>query len=805
MTSLFNTFKPTKSLSGLFSAEKEHPIPLKEVSLSGFQQGLAGEWSLKQTFQNSEDKNIEAVYLFPLPEESSVVGFKITTGENVIEGVIDERENAFGRYDNAIAKGDAAFLLDQERPNVFQISVGNIIQNQEVIIEIKFLLIAKTHGREIRILIPTIVFPRYDSESISRNDFRENERIRPQYDSSVTYGLKMDLTILMPSAISKLESPSHQISCKINGMKALVMLVEKSVVPDRDIVICLETSEAGLPSALAGSFKGRDHILLQLMPEFKNSCERKHRSIAFLIDCSGSMEGDSISEVRKAVELCLRSMKQNDVFQIVFFGSTFTSLFPKPVVLTQEILEEVSGIIRNIKADLGGTEILPALESLEEHFPDDKCDVILFTDGHVSNEKDILEWGVKNSHKCRVFSFGIGKGASEYLVNGLARTTNGATEFVFPGERLDTKVLRQFNRMNTPVLSDVKIDWGIEKDSLESCSIQPVFSEEVFLCVARLSIGTKLSEGSRIRLTGKTSNEAFAWEAKVTRIKNIRPAALYWARKKIQDIEEKTLKNEGSRQSDKVNSKLLRISREYGLISSVSSFIGVLKRACAEKTTEPCELRKVPVALTNDLIVRKLEDCRRRFSSEKIHFCMSIVGNNSPKQAEKIIIENPKIENKVVTAGKSALNCLYKTFFGNDLFKDKSISFDFSKNNNSETKDLPDFTSLLHEARLDGSFKLTSQLADLSGKTMEELKNMILQVRAHPGFDSEIVFATSLAVFLLQKHASEHEANWKKIVEKSLDWLSDKQVYAPDGSSLHIWLEKIFLKSVLSEGEANGS
>ena len=114
-------------------------VPLIGCRLSGRLQGRVGEWCLTQRFRNIEKNAIEATYLFPLPEEAAVCGFSIRIGDRLIAGSVEEREKAFETYDEAMAEGDGAFLLDQERPNVFQVSVGNLLPGQEVQVELRFI------------------------------------------------------------------------------------------------------------------------------------------------------------------------------------------------------------------------------------------------------------------------------------------------------------------------------------------------------------------------------------------------------------------------------------------------------------------------------------------------------------------------------------------------------------------------------------------------------------------------------------------------------------------------------------------
>jgi Mg-chelatase subunit ChlD len=145
--------------------------------------------------------------------------------------------------------------------------------------------------------------------------------------------------------------------------------------------------------------------------------------ITFVVDRSGSMEGNSIEEVRNAPQLCLRSMIPGCRFNIVGFGSRFESLFDGSRSYDEASLAEASKHVAALTADLGGTEILPALKFVLERREDRSLPrhIVVLTDGEVTNTDAVLSLAKSHAAHARIFTFGIGAGASHHLVNGLAR------------------------------------------------------------------------------------------------------------------------------------------------------------------------------------------------------------------------------------------------------------------------------------------------------------------------------------------------------------------------------------------------
>ena len=183
--------------------------------------------------------------------------------------------------------------------------------------------------------------------------------------------------------------------------------------------------------------------------------------IVFVVDRSGSMEGSSIEEVRNALQLCLRSMIPGCRFNIVGFGDRFESLFPGAGATTRPAWPRRASTSRRSRGsrrdrDSSGAEVRArtARGSVAPRH------IVVLTDGEVTNTDAVLSLAKSHAARARIFTFGIGAGASQHLVNGLARAGGGTAEFIFPGERIEPKVVRQFGRLLSPALTNVRIDWG---------------------------------------------------------------------------------------------------------------------------------------------------------------------------------------------------------------------------------------------------------------------------------------------------------------------------------------------------------
>jgi len=123
--------------SGLFTTQGS-PVPLSGVTIATDISNFCARVSVIQRYVNRESTPIEAVYVFPLEEGAAVCGFEAIIDGTLVIGEVKERDEAFRMYDDAIERGDGAFLLDEERPDVFQASVGNLPPGKEALLKLTY-------------------------------------------------------------------------------------------------------------------------------------------------------------------------------------------------------------------------------------------------------------------------------------------------------------------------------------------------------------------------------------------------------------------------------------------------------------------------------------------------------------------------------------------------------------------------------------------------------------------------------------------------------------------------------------------
>jgi hypothetical protein len=597
-TSLVPTDTPI--MAGLLAAGA--PVPLEGVSVEATVTGEFARVTIAQRYRNREAQPIEAVYVFPLDEGAAVCAFEAVVADVLYVGQVTRREDAFRTYDDAMMAGHGAYLLDEERPDVFTASIGNLPPGAEVAIRVTYVTEVPMDGAALRFTLPTTVSPRYapaeDRVGVGRPPA---EVLNPPVAWTVPYGLNLTVEFQMPGAVTRIESPSHPISTRLNHSGALVTLAQAGAALDRDVVILIEAMGLDAPHAvLERTPDGRTAAALVFHPSFETV--QAPSDVVFLVDRSGSMQGSSITEVRNALQLCLRSMVAGSRFDIVGFGSTFASLFGGSRAYDDTSLAEASRHVEALEANLGGTEILPALKAvLERPHAGLPRQIVLLTDGEVTNADEVIALVARHAVDTRVFTFGIGAGASAYLVRGVARAANGASEFIAPGERAEAKILRQFTRVLAPALTDVRVNWGGLEVVAAPTHVPAVFAGGTIIVYGwiddvRAAVVTLSATGPR----GPISYEVAVAPSLAVPGTTMSTLA---ARARIREIEARQADPDerGSRQRDRRaasdTAEIVRLAMRYGLVSRETSFVAVERR---EHPMEgPIALRRIPVALTH--------------------------------------------------------------------------------------------------------------------------------------------------------------------------------------------------------------
>jgi Ca-activated chloride channel family protein len=589
-----------ESKCGLYTRDGAQ-VPLQGVEVTGELLGGHARVRVRQRYRNAESRPVEAVYVFPLPSEGTLTGFSMECNGRKVQGVVKEREKAFQDYDDAVTAGHGAALLDQERPNVFTAQVGNLLPHEETLVEVEFLQAIQVEEGSVRWMLPTLVAPRYIPGSAQGNRtghgsadpttrVPDADRITPPI-GQVGYGLKMDLLVDLGREVV-VESPSHALTLEKDGQKVRVKFARGEVALDRDFVITVRSEDTSTSlTTLVTHRQGENPgtFALTVVPDLLGMAgAAKRQEVVFVVDTSGSMGGESLPQAQGALRLCLRHLREGDRFNIIAFSNSYQTFSNEPAVFTQKTLEQADRWVAALKAS-GGTELLQPMLAAVQGVPDGV--VVLLTDGQVGNEAEILSAVLGARKTTRVFSFGIGTNVSDALLRDMARQTDGAVEFIHPGERIDDKVVAQFSRALAPRVTELTATFeGVEGAELAPAELPPLVDAVPWTLFGRYPTTGR----GKVTLKGRSGREPFSLTIPVDfAAASDRPAVeKLWAAERIRAWESAEL---DGRRAQRMKERIVELAVAHQIVTQYTSFVVVEERTGDRRASGQPETRVVPV------------------------------------------------------------------------------------------------------------------------------------------------------------------------------------------------------------------
>jgi len=439
--------------------ETGRAVPFKGTRAEVFLEDLLFETRIVQTYRNDEEANVEAVYTFPLPAEAVLLDFEARIGDRTLRSEAAERKEARERYEDAVVEGRGAVLLEEVEPNLHSASVGNLLPGEEAVLSYRYGLPVRWQGSSLRFLLPAVVAPRYGSPSeagLEEHQVPEADLLAENF-----FSLRMVVSGLLKDA--SFESPSHRVRIERTERATTISLGRAFM--DRDFVLNVVVSEpAGRNVATCVPDRDGYVVAANFSPVLPES-PREPRSVKIVVDCSGSMAGDSIAQARKALHPILENLSPDDRFNVATFGTACRALFSKQAKAKGRRLNKAKSFVFGMDANMGGTELREALRKVcaigsPEGMP---RDVLLVTDGEVWDAEETLEEAVRSGH--RFFTVGVGSAVNERLVRDLAERTGGAAELVSPNEAMAERVHRHFKRIYASRVEEAVVEWPEKPES----------------------------------------------------------------------------------------------------------------------------------------------------------------------------------------------------------------------------------------------------------------------------------------------------------------------------------------------------
>jgi Ca-activated chloride channel family protein len=432
----------------LLTSTEGAAIPLQGVSARGRLRGLLFELTVEQSYANPSDRNVEAVYTFPLPHCAVFLGLEVDIGGRTLAAKAVRTDRAHREYEQALDRGDSAVLLEQAADGLYTASLGNLMAGERAVIRYRYAeLLAPAQG-VLRLAIPTVIAPRFGQAELALQPHQV-----PGVEFTAAYPFALAVEIEGALAAAPVECPTHRVSVEAGPGRTTVTLMPGAEL-DRDFVLLLPVPAGAALPVTEPDADG--HVALASFTPDLPTAAAAPVALELLVDCSGSMAGDSIAQARRALRGVLDRLGEGDRVSLTRFGSSVDDVTRGLVPATPERLASLRRQVAAIDADLGGTLLPEALHHVVNRGAAGSA-VLLVTDGEVWAIEQALGAVARAGH--RLFVVAVGSAPVESLARLIAEHTGGACEFVTPGEDVEAAVLRMARRIREPVWTLRDVRW----------------------------------------------------------------------------------------------------------------------------------------------------------------------------------------------------------------------------------------------------------------------------------------------------------------------------------------------------------
>ena len=452
-------------------------LPLEETKAEVQVAGVIARVRVTQTFRNAGRRPIEAIYVFPASTRAAVHGMRVRIGERTIEARIERRAVARAQYEQARQEGKRAALLEQERPNVFTMSVANVMPGDRLIAELDYSELIVPEGGIYELVYPTVVGPRYGGGADPKADGWVANPYQPT-GSPAPYRFAFQAHVESAIGIKEITSPSHRLDVAYGSASSADVRLAGEPTGDKDVVLRWRLAgdriESGVLLAPPGPDGGDGYFLATVEPPARVATSLiPPREYVFVVDVSGSMRGFPLDTSKALLRSMLPRLRPQDSFNLVFFAGTSWVLSPgRSLHVSDASVRRALAAIDDQRGG-GGTELMSALRTAYDLPRSDERvarSVVVITDGYVAVEAQAFKFVRERLNQASCFAFGIGSSVNRGLIEALARAGQGEPFVVLSPKKAAAAAARLQVVVEQPVLSRLSYRF----DGFEAREVAPM-------------------------------------------------------------------------------------------------------------------------------------------------------------------------------------------------------------------------------------------------------------------------------------------------------------------------------------------
>jgi Ca-activated chloride channel homolog len=571
-------------------------LPLEALSVDAHVVGLTATSYVRQHFVNNGTTTIEATYIFPLPPRAGVTDFVATLAGGKVVGVLKERSQARLAYEEALAAGQRAAIVEEERPDVFTVRVGNLGPGEEAVVELVLTGPLEVQDGEATFRFPLVVAPRYTTGAPVSGDqtgsgveldtdaVPDASRVAPPRLEPADVRPHLDVTVSVEGAglvLSDLRTSLHASVSEQTADGKTVVRLQPGDRADRDFLLRfrvdraqLATSAVVVDDAREGTNEGTWTVTVIPPPEVAS----EPRDVVVVLDRSGSMGGWKMVAARRAAGRIVDMLDLGDRFCVLGFDNIVER--PKGWAGLVEASDRnrfaAAAWLASLEAR-GGTEmaqpLLEAADLLARSQKGRRAVLVLVTDGQITGEDHLLRSLEPRLGATTIHCVGVDRAVNAGFLDRLSRQGRGRFELVESEDRLDQVMAALARTIGRPALSGINITGcGID---IVATSITPAPAPDAFAgvpCVISGRYRGPLDREATITASAVGAKEPFSVTLAPLR-SNAAAVRTIWARAALRDLEDAYASGRG--RDEQLNHRIVEHSVRFGVLSRFTAFVAV--------------------------------------------------------------------------------------------------------------------------------------------------------------------------------------------------------------------------------------
>ncbi|HEX4575061.1 MAG TPA: VIT domain-containing protein [Gemmatimonadales bacterium] len=516
--------------------------------------GRVARVSVEEWFRNTGPRLDEGSYLYPLPGEAVFSNFSLWQGDQELRGEPMDAAQARAVYEAIVRQKRDPALIELAGHGLVRARVFPINPGETRKITLRYTELLDRTGDAWR--------------------FRYAAGTGPG-----AAGAARSFHLAMDSAgrFGDPYSPTHRVSVSRHDDRVELTLADTSAPGDLELFLPLSRGLVGM-SVVTDQPVGEDgYFMLLVAPGRAAAAQSLGRDVVAVLDVSGSMSGTKLEQAKAALVQLLGTLRPNDRFRLITFGSGVRRYAQEWTAVTPDHLRAAGDWVRQLDTD-GGTNIAGALtEAFAQPPRADALGVVVFlTDGMPTvGETDperIADQAERGRGPFRVFAFGIGYDVNTYLLDRLTERARGVAQYLAPGGDIEQAV----GTLATKVASPVMTDLALSADGVELYDLQPQGLPDLFAGDELAVFGRVRGSGSgehAVTVTGRRQGQQERFST-IARFGGSASGGDYiaqlWAARKAGALSRELRLHGGN---PELMDELKRLALRYGILTEYTSYL----------------------------------------------------------------------------------------------------------------------------------------------------------------------------------------------------------------------------------------